>query len=107
MKVIQYEVFIVNHDPTVGSEIQKTMQCVVISPDEMNRNLQTVVIVPVTSQSRPFPTRVKIILEGKENWAIIDQIRTIDVSRLIKSIGFLSKSEIAGIKSVIKEAFVD
>jgi mRNA interferase MazF len=107
MKVIQYEIFIVNLDPTVGREIKKTRPCVVISPDEMNRHLQTVVIVPVTSQSRPYPTRVKIIIEGKENWAVIDQIRTIDVSRLIKSIGFLCKNEIAGIKSVIKEAFVD
>jgi mRNA interferase MazF len=107
MKAVQYEVFIVNLDPTVGKEIQKTRPCVVVSPDEMNRHLQTVVIVPVTSRSKPYPTRVKIIIEGKENWAAIDQIRTIDISRLIKSVGFLNKDEIAGIKSVIKETFVD
>jgi len=107
MKVIQYEVFIVNLDPTVGSEIKKTRPCVIISPDEMNRNLQTVVVAPVTSQSRPYPTRVRISLDSEENWVVIDQIRTIDRSRLIKRIGLLDKGEINGIKAVIKEAFVD
>lgn len=107
MKAVQYEVFIINLDPTIGREIQKTRPCVVISPDEMNRHLQTVVIVPVTSQSKPYPTRVKVMLDGKENWAAIDQIRTIDMSRLIKSVGFLGKNEIVSIKTVIKEAFVD
>jgi mRNA interferase MazF len=107
MKAVQYEVFIINLDPTVGREIQKTRPCVVVSPDEMNRHLQTVVIVPVSSQSKPYPTRVKVMLDGKENWAAVDQIRTIDMSRLIKRIGFLSKDEITGVKSVIKEAFVD
>jgi mRNA interferase MazF len=107
MKAVQYEVFIINLDPTIGRKIQKTRPCVVVSPDEMNRHLQTVVILPVTSQSKPYPTRVKVMLDGKENWAAIDQIRTIDISRLVKSIGFLNKNEIAGIKSVIKETFVD
>jgi mRNA interferase MazF len=103
----QYDVFIVNLDPTTGSEIKKTRPCVIISPDEMNKYLDTVVIAPVTSQSKNYPTRVRINLEGQENWAVIDQIRTIDKSRLTKKIGRLSQKEITYIKLVIKETFVD
>ncbi|HRY98110.1 MAG TPA: type II toxin-antitoxin system PemK/MazF family toxin [Bacteroidales bacterium] len=107
MIVQQYEVFIVNLDPTVGSEIKKTRPCVIISPDEMNRHLDTVVVSPVTSHSRKYPSRVLISLDGNENWVVIDQIRTIDKSRLIKRIGSLSSKEISSIKRVIKEVFVD
>ena len=103
----QYDVFIVNLNPTVGSEIKKTRPCVIISPDEMNKYLDTVVIAPITSQSKNYPTRVKINLEGQENWVVIDQIRTIDKSRLTKEIGLLSQKETESIKHVIKETFVD
>jgi mRNA interferase MazF len=107
MIVQQYDVFIFNLDPTVVSEIKKTRPCVIISPDEMNKYLDTVVIAPVTSQSKNYPTRVMVYLEGKENWVVIDQIRTIDKSRLIKMIGKLSHKETTSIKHVIKETFVD
>jgi mRNA interferase MazF len=107
MIVQQYEVFIVNLDPTVGSEIKKTRPCVIISPDEMNKYLDTVVIAPITSQSKNYPTRVMVYLEGQENWVVIDQIRTIDKSRLTKMIGKLSHKETTSIKHVIKETFVD
>ena len=107
MIVQQYNVFIVNLDPTVGSEIKKTRPCVIISPDEMNKYLDTVVIAPITSQSKNYPTRVLIDLEGQENWVVIDQIRTIDKSRLAKNIGKLSQKETTRIKQVIKETFVD
>lgn len=103
----QYEVFIVNLDPTVGSEIKKTRPCVIISPDEMNKYLDTVVIAPITSQSKSYPSRVLIKLEGNENWFVIDQIRTIDKSRLTKRISKLNQKEIIAIKHVIKETFVD
>lgn len=103
----QYDVFIVNLDPTVGSEIKKTRPCVIISPDEMNKYLDTLVIAPITSQSKNYPTRVRIDLEGQENWVVIDQIRTIDKSRLTKKIGRLGQKETASIKHVIKETFVD
>lgn len=105
--VQQYDIFIVNLNPTIGSEIKKTRPCVIISPDEMNKHLATVVIAPVTSQSKNYPTRVKIHLEGNENWAVIDQIRTIDKSRLTKKISQLYPKEIALVKKVIKETFVD
>ena len=103
----QYEVFIVNLDPTVGSEIKKTRPCVVISPDEMNKYLDTVVIAPITSQSRSYPTRVRIDIEGNENWVALDQVRTIDKSRLTKRISALVRKEIIEIKRIIKEIFVD
>jgi len=103
----QYEVYVVNLDPTIGSEIKKTRPCVIISPDEMNKYLDTVVIAPITSQSKNYPSRILINLEGNENWVVIDQLRTIDKSRLTKKIGKLSQKEIASIKHVIKETFVD
>ena len=107
MIVQQYDVFIVNLDPTVGSEIKKTRPCVIISPDEMNKYLDTVVIAPITPQSKNYPTRIRIDLEGQENWVVIDQIRTIDKSRLTKKIGRIDQKETASIKHVIKETFVD
>jgi mRNA interferase MazF len=107
MIVTQFEVFVVNLDPTIGSEIKKTRPCVIISPDEMNKYLDTVVIAPITSQSKKYPTRIKISLEGNDNWVVIDQIRTIDKSRLTKRITLLNKKEIAAIKNVIRETFVD
>ncbi len=103
----QYQVVIVNLDPTIGREIKKTRPCLVISPDEMNRNLGTVTIAPITSSSKSYPTRVIIDLEGQSNWVVIDQIRTIDQSRIIKTIGTLSASEILVVKAIIKQTFVD
>jgi mRNA interferase MazF len=107
MNVQQYEVIIVNLDPTIGSEIKKTRPCVVISPDEMNKYLDTVIIAPITSQSKKYPTRVRIELEGNDNWVVLDQIRMIDKSRLTKRIANLNKKEISQIKHIIKETFVD
>jgi len=107
MEYGQYQVVIVNLDPTVGSEIKKTRPCVIVSPDEMNKYLRTVTIVPVTSQSKVYPTRVEITLQGNQNWAVIDQIRTIDKSRITKTVGSLTDEESSQIKQVIKETFVD
>jgi len=105
--VQQYEIFIVNLDPAFRSEIKKTRPCVVISPDEMNMYLDTIVIAPITSQSRNYPTRVLIELEGSANWIVIDQIRIIDKSRLTKRICKLSQKEISRVKQIIMETFVD
>jgi mRNA interferase MazF len=106
-RLTQYQVVIVNLDPTIGSEIKKTRPCVIISPDEMNRPLRTVVIAPITSKSKQYPTRVKIDFQGNENWVVIEQIRTIDKRRITKSLDKLSKDEIKKIKEVIRESFVD
>jgi len=106
-KLTQYQVVIVNLDPTIGSEIKKTRPCVIISPDEMNRPLRTVIIAPITSKSKNYPTRVPIKLQGKDGWVVIDQIRTIDKQRITKVLKKLSTAEIAQIKDVIQETFVD
>jgi len=107
MDLNQYSIVLVNLDPTVGSEIQKTRPCVIISPDEMNRFLRTIIIAPMTSQSKDYPTRVKVNQNNKHGWIMIDQIRTIDKLRIIKVFDKLSENEIEKIKLVIKETFVD
>lgn len=107
MAMNQYDIVLVNLDPTVGSEIQKTRPCVIVSPDEINHNLQTLVVSPMTTTSRKYPTRVEVKHNGKTGWIAIDQIRTIDKVRVIKTLGTLNKSEIREVKSVIKETFVD
>jgi len=106
-KLTQYQIVIVNLDPTIGNEIKKTRPCVIISPDEMNRPLRTVIIAPITSKSKNYPTRVKISFQEKENWVVIDQVRTIDKRRITKSLIKLSKKEIIEVKKVIKETLVD
>jgi mRNA interferase MazF len=107
MEVSQYDIVVVNLDPTVGSEIRKTMPCVVISPDEMNRHLNRMVVAPVTSQSKSYPTRLKIVLEKKPNWIVVDQIRTIDKTRIIRNIRNLSNMEIQDLKRMVRETYVD
>lgn len=106
-KVKQYQIVIVNLDPTIGSEIKKTRSCIVISPDEMNRHLNTIIIAPVTSKSKSYPTRVEIEVKGNQNWVVIDQIRTIDKRRIVKTGGNLTQDEINRVKEVIKETLVD
>jgi mRNA interferase MazF len=107
MEIKQYQIVIVNLDPTVGSEIRKTRPCLVISPNEMNTHLRTITITPITSKSKDYMTRVKFELEGNVNWIALDQIRTIDLTRIIKIIGVLELKEIRKVKSIIKETFVD
>lgn len=107
MKISQYDIVIVNLDPTIGSEIKKTRPCVVISPDEMNRYLRTVIVAPITSSSKDYPTRVLVKVRENPNWIVVDQIRTIDKQRVHKKAGKLRKAEIETLKSVIKETLVD
>ena len=103
----QYEIVVVNLDPTIGSEIKKKRPCLVVSPNEMNEHLATIVICPITSQSKHYPTRVSFELEGQLNWIVIDQIRTVDKNRATKTIGYLDDETIEKVKSIIKETFVD
>lgn len=107
MELKQYQIVLVNLDPTIGSEIKKTRPCVIISPDEMNRHLHTIIIAPITTTSRKYPTRIEVKHEQKIGWIVIDQVRTIDKQRIIKLLGRLSQPEIKEVKSVIKETFVD
>jgi mRNA interferase MazF len=107
MVVNQYNVYLVNLDPTIGHEIKKTRPCLVISPDEMNHNIDTAIIAPMTTKSHPYPTRIPLKFDGKDGWIVLDQIRTVDNIRLVKHLGKISNKEISEVKKVIKEMLVD
>ena len=107
MEITQYKIILVNLDPTVGSEIKKTIPCVIISPDEMNKNLRTIVVAPMTTKSRKYPTRIEVKHDKKTGWIVLDQIRTIDKQRVVKVLGNVSKNEIKKVKAIIKETFID
>ena len=107
MEIKQYELVLVNLDPTIGSKIKKTRPCAVISPNEMNKYLQTIVVSPLTSSSKPYPTRVEIKQTKIKGWVVLDQIRTVDRTRIIKKLGNLTTSEIEAVKTVIKETYVE
>ena len=107
MEIEQYSIVLVNLDRSVGAEIRKTRPCVVVSPDEMNRHLQTIVVAPVTTRSRVYPTRVKVKHHQKSGWIVVDQLRTIDRIRILKVVGELSNAEIRKLKDVIRETYVD
>jgi mRNA interferase MazF len=107
MKGHQYHIVLVNLDPTVGSEIRKTRPCVIISPDEMNDHLTTVIVAPVTSRFREYPTRVAVNHTSASGWIALDQIRTIDKTRMVRILGRLSPEESGKVKTILKEMLVD
>ena len=107
MEIIQYFVYLINLDPTIGHEIKKTRPCLVISPNEMNENIQTVIIAPMTTKSHKYPTRIPISFKGKKGWIVLDQIRTIDHRRIVKNLGKISDQSIIQVKKIIKEMLVD
>ncbi|TDI68369.1 MAG: type II toxin-antitoxin system PemK/MazF family toxin [Bacteroidetes bacterium] len=107
MRINQYDVVLVNLDPAVGSEIKKTRPCVIISPNEMNHNLNTMVVAPMTTKSKNYPTRIRVKQNNKIGFIVVDQIRTIDKKRIINRFEKLTSSEISKLKAVIKETFVD
>ena len=107
MVVFQYNIYLVNLDPTVGHEINKVRPCLVISPDEMNGVISTVIISPMTTKSHPYPTRVPFKLDGKDGWIVLDQIRTVDSLRLIKNIGKINQKTIKEVKKVRQEMLVE
>ncbi len=103
----RFDVFLVNLDPTVGSEIQKTRPYVVISPDEMNRYIATVIIAPMTTKGKAYPTRVVCQFQGKDGQIILDQIRTIDKARLIERLGQISQNEQRVVLDTLAEMFAE
>ncbi len=107
MVIRQYEVYLISLDPTIGHEIKKVRPCVIISPDEMNKNISTIIITPMTTQSRFYPTRIPIKFAGKEAWIVLDQLRTVDRKRLIKKLGKIDQKTINQAKAIIKEMLVD
>lgn len=107
MELKQYQIVLVNLDPTKGSEIKKTRPCLIISPNEMNKFLQTIVVAPMTTSSKPYPTRVELKHHRTKGWVVLDQIRCIDRSWIIKMYDRLTEKEIASVKAVIQETYVD
>ena len=107
MELKQYQIVLVNLDPTQGSEIKKTRPCVIISPNEMNKYLQTIVVAPMTTSSRPYPTRVEVKHNKIKGWVVLDQIRSVDRTRIVKTYDRLTEKEVSKIKAVIKETYVD
>jgi mRNA interferase MazF len=107
MVVKRLEVYLVNLDPTVGSEIRKTRPCVVVSPDEMNRHIRTVIVAPMTTKGRPYPTRVSCEFEGKKGQVVLDQLRTVDKRRLAKRLGYLDEATGREVLSVLTEMFAE
>jgi mRNA interferase MazF len=105
MAINRFEVHLVNLDPTVGSEIQKTRPCLVVSPDELNHNIRTVLIAPMTTKSRPYPSRVPCRFKGKAGQVLLDQIRTVDQVRLVKKLGRLDHKTSARVLDVLQEMF--
>ena len=107
MVIKQYDVFLINLDPTLGHEIKKSRPCVVVSPNEMNDHIATVIIAPLTTQSRPYPTRVSVRFQRKSGRIVLDQIRTVDKTRLVKKLALLDSKTIRNVKTVIKEMLIE
>lgn len=107
MELTQYEIVLVNLDPTIGGEMKKTRPAVIISPNEMNKYLNTIVIAPMTSSSKNYPTRVEVITNKTKGWIVLDQIRTIDRQGIVKKLGKLIEKDVEKVKIVLKETFVD
>jgi mRNA interferase MazF len=107
MVALRFEVFLVNLNPTVGREMQKARPCVVVSPDEMNRNIATVIIAPMTTMRRNYPTRVNLRFEGKEGQIVLDQIRTVDKRRLLRKLGVIDKKAVSETLAVLQEMFAE
>ena len=105
MVVKRFEVHLVNLDPTIGSEIKKTRPCVVVSPDEMNRYISTVIVAPMTTKGKAYPTRVKCKFEGKTGQVVLDQLRTVDKRRLVKQLGRIEKKTQQEILEKLAEMF--
>jgi mRNA interferase MazF len=103
----RFDVYLVGLDPTVGSEIKKTRPCLIISPDEMNRHIATVIVAPLTTQGQSYPTRVTCHFQGKAGQIVLDQIRTVDKTRLIKQLGRISLAAQKAVLFVLAEMFAE
>ena len=103
--VSRFEVYLVRLDPTQGHEIRKTRPALIISPDEMNRHIETVIVAPMTTKGRPYPTRVPVRFQGKSGQVVLDQLRTVDKSRLVKRLGRLNQTTTTRVVALLAEMF--
>ena len=107
MAVERADVYLVSLDPTIGSEIKKTRPCLVISPDEMNRHLRTVIVAPLTSQGRLYPTRVRCHFDDRDGLIVLDQIRTVDITRLVRKLGRIESATMSAVLSTLGRIFAE
>lgn len=105
MVINRFEIHLVDLDPTIGSEIRKTRPCLVISPDEMNHQIRTVIVAPMTTKGRAYPTRIPCRFKGKAGQVVLDQIRTVDSSRLVKKLGRLGDKSATEVLRTLGEMF--
>jgi mRNA interferase MazF len=105
MVVSRFDVYLIRLDPTQGREIRKTRPCLIISPDEMNQHIDTVIIAPMTTKGRPYPTRVPVRFKGKSGQIVLDQIRTVDKSRLVKRVGKIDELTRTQVLILLAELF--
>jgi len=107
MPVKRFEVYLVALDPAIGHEIQKTRPCAVISPDEMNRHIQTVIVAPMTTVRRDYPTRVTCTFENKSGQIVLDQLRTVDRKRLVRNLGEIDQQARSKVLHILQEMFAE
>ena len=105
MVVNRFDVYLINLDPTAGSEIQKTRPCLIISPDEINRHIRTVIVAPMTTAGKDYPTRIPCKFKRKKGQIVLDQIRTIDKTRLVKKLGSINPETQLEVISVLQRLF--
>src|ERR1043165_4607925 len=103
--VKRFDVYLINLDPTIGSEIKKTRPCLIISPDEMNRFIKTIIVAPMSTRGRGYPTRVACKFQGKQGQVVLDQIRTVDKARLVRRLGKIDSQTQAAVLTVLAEMF--
>ena len=106
MEIRQYDIYWISLDPAVGGEIKKTRPCIVISPDEMNYHLKTILIAPITSTIRSIPFRVKLFIKGKPSMIALDQIRAVDKARFQNKLTEADKETVGKLKQIIHEMLV-
>lgn len=107
MVVNRFDVFLVNLDPSIGSEIQKTRPCLIISPNEINHHIATIIIAPMTTKGQPYPTRVTCQFQGQDGQIVLDQIRTVDKTRLVKFLGQINEEEQKAVLDILAEMFAE
>jgi mRNA interferase MazF len=105
MEINRFEVFLINLDPTIGHEIKKTRPCLIVSPNEINHNISTVIVAPMTTKGKKYPTRIACSFQGKNGQIILDQIRTVDKRRLVKKMGVISKNAQTKTINLLQELF--
>ena len=105
MEIKRFQVYLVNLDPTVGYEIKKTHPCLIISPNEMNCHIGTVIVAPMTTKGRNYPTRVQCSFQDKKGQVVLDQIRTVDKKRFIKKLGTINSQAQNSVLNILQELF--